>query len=285
MTSSQAAAFPPSEEARWLAHILEVIRERCGVDFRAYRRATVERRLRNRMITVGADSFRSYASRLEAEPDEAGLLLERLTIKVSRFFRNGATFEVLRRALAERLARAGGRGLSVWSAGCGLGEEPYSLAMLLDELGDQTGRIVATDVDTSALARAARACYPAEALVEVSPERLARHFVPAAGRTRPEYQVAPGIRRRVEFRRHDLASDGVPGEGRYDLVSCRNVLIYFEPALQESALRLLASGLAPGALLLLGEAEWVGSASDLKVVEHKHRLFGLRGGETVEGGW
>ncbi len=269
-------------ELAWLARILAALRDWRGVDFDGYRTSTVLRRVRNRMISAGTRSMAEYLDRLVRDPGEADALLERLTIKVSRFFRDAASFEALRAALPPLRAARGDEGgaLRVWSAGCGMGEEAYSLAMLLGEQGgDASRQVVATDVDPAALAAAARGTYALEALAEVPPALRERWFVIDA--TAGTCRVVPEVRARVELRAHDLAaSTAAPDGRRFDLVCCRNVLIYFGPRLQLQVERLLLESLVPGGLLWLGEAEWPlpEIANRLDVVDRKARLFRARGG-------
>lgn len=285
------------EERAWLGRILTAVRARRGVDFRGYRAGTLLRRVRSRMIVAGVSSPDAYLERLWTEPGEADALIERFTIKVSRFFRVAACFEALQRALAERRAACRGA-LRLWSAGCGQGEEPYSLAMLLAELGPPPAApdVLATDLDAAALARARLGIYEEAALAEVSPSLRARYLPAEPGRgggAQHLYRVHPGVRERVAFRVHDLTGSARAPEGeRFDLVCCRNVLIYLERPLRARVEALLAGSLLPGGLLCLGEAEWPASAvaSRLDVVDRKARIFRLRaagagGGSNGCGAW
>jgi chemotaxis methyl-accepting protein methylase len=257
-----------------LGRALDLVRAREGLDLSGYRRPTLTRRLRNRMIAAGVRDARSYLDRLAADPAEGARLVERLTIKVSRFFRNAESYGALARALRDELARAP-RPLAAWCAGCARGEEAYSLAIVLAELGQPEGgapRVVATDVDPAALAAARAPAYDEAALAELPGALRGRWLEPAGpGRSRP----VAGILRRTEFLRHDVTAGTPPAPGRFDLVSCRNTLIYFDAALRTRALRTLLAGLAPGGLLWLGEAEWppaeLGPA--LVPLDRKARLF------------
>jgi chemotaxis methyl-accepting protein methylase len=267
------------DELAWLGRILGALRDWRGVDFEGYRTGTVLRRVRNRMIAARAATLPEYLDRLVRNPAEADALLERLTIKVSRFFRDPATFEALRRLLAARRAADPARGLQLWSAGCGHGEEPYSLAMLLAAEGVHSSSqdVLATDVDPAALSTAMRARYEVAALQDVPAALRERFFEvdPAMGACR----LRSAVRARVEFLRHDLVgSAGAPDGRRFDLVCCRNVLIYLEPTLQLRVERLLLESLSPGGLLCLGEAEWPipEVAARLSVVDRRARIFELR---------
>jgi chemotaxis methyl-accepting protein methylase len=278
-----AAPEPSPDELAWLARVLGVVRERNGLDFGAYRPAILLRRLRTRMIAAGPRTFGDYLERLRSDPAEADALVEKLTIKVSRFFRDPATFEAIGRALQARRAEEPGRRLQVWSAGCGLGEEPYGLAILLDQLEPPAhdGEVVGTDIDVAALERAARGCYPASSLEGLDPALRARYFEERAAARGTAFWIRPELRGRVSFLRHDVAASRTAPDGRrFDLVCCRNVLIYLQAWAQAEVEALLAAALLPGGLLCLGEAEWLQPpvAAAFDVVDRKARLFRLRDG-------
>lgn len=272
-----------ADDMVWLARILEVVRNRNGIDFSGYRLATLLRRTRNRMISVGTPHLSAYFEHLHDEPAEADALVQRLTIKVSRFFRDERTFDVLREALASRIAQAPLRPPSIWSAGCGHGEEAYSLAILLSELGQRpsptTRDVVATDIDAAALRLAGSARYPATSLDAVGDDMRRRYFDEHAGAHGRLFSMKQELRDRVDLRLHDLtASQSPPDERRFDLVCCRNVLIYLRHALQERVEKLLLSSLLPAGLLCLGEAEWLLPSLEglFDVVDRRARVFRLR---------
>jgi chemotaxis methyl-accepting protein methylase len=270
-----------ADDMAWLVRMLEVIRERKGIDFRGYRVATLLRRVRNRMISAGVRTLPEYFERLQTDPEEADALTERLTIKVSRFFRDAATFAALRQAIAQRRVECGGRPLAIWSAGCGQGEEPYSLAMLLEEQESTaaTSDVVGTDIDSAAITFARNGCYPLASIEELPAELRLRYFEQQISAKKIRCCVQPELRRRVDFRLHDLTASSSPPDGRqFDLVCCRNVLIYLEHPLQARVERLLARSLLPGGVLCLGEAEWLlpEIAPAFDVIDRKARVFKLR---------
>lgn len=261
-----------------LDEALAIVRDRRGVDFGGYRRATIERRLLNRILCARVPSAAAYLARLRASDGETDRLIATLTVKVSRFFRNAPVFEALRDLVRTDLReRFGGPGLRVWSAGCGNGEEAYTLAMVL---GDTPGEVWGTDVDASALAEASAGRYPEEALREL-PAALGEAGLERAGPA--TVRVRDHVRRRVRFMRHDLAGADAPPEGaRFHLVCCRNVVIYFEPAVQRRAMQLVVDGLAPGGVLCLGEAEWEGDlAWALEPIDRRRKLYRRRGPEAA----
>ncbi len=260
--------------------ILAVLRERTGYDFSRYRPATVERRIHNRMIAAGIDSPAKYLALLESTPEETFRLIERLTIKVSRFYRNSGTFDVLRQELIPYLAGARGEmSIRIWSAGCACGEEAYTLAMLLEEAG-HAGFVEATDIDPSALGAAHVGFYSEEAVAELPPDLLDRYLERASQGRRAGYRVRDALRQRVRFSRHDLMSQVSVADGAcFDLVCCRNTLIYLQRDVQERVLGALRRALAPGGFLCLGEAEWPGAAArpSLEPFRHQARIFRAAG--------
>lgn len=261
-------------QERLLRDILGRVRGMTGLDFSRYREATMRRRVHNRMVVLGLTTLEQYAQRLEGDPDESRRLVERLTIKVSRFYRNAPVFDLLRsRLLPELAARRAPRGLRLWSAGCGRGEEAFTLAMLLEEGGIE-GRVLATDIDPAALQAAAEGAYRDEALVEL-PAALRERFLardPDGGR----WRVCEALRARIEFCRHDLLGPLQPRERSFDLVACRNLVIYLQRDMHERALGQLRRALAAGGVLVLGEAEWPSPAVEdtLQPIAPRLRVFG-----------
>jgi chemotaxis methyl-accepting protein methylase len=245
--------------------LLEHARQAGGFDPSGYCPAVLRSRIQTRISATGAGTPDEYLRRLREDPAELGALAEALTVKVSSFFRDPLAFELLAaNVLPELLARkaaAGDASVRVWSAGCATGEEPYSIAILLAELlgrepGERVATVVATDLDERALERARAARYPEAALANVRHGLLGSAFVPEGAL----FRVAPQIAASVTFAAHDLLDprSGVPAEsifGSFDLVLCRNVLLYFEPDWQESVCEKLYRSLAPGGHLLLGRTE------------------------------
>ncbi len=274
--ATASCAEPSAAERACLAAILAIVRGRCGTDFRGYRARVALRRVRNRMAAAGARSLPEYLARVRADPLETRALLERLTIKVSRFFRNPESVAAVRDALAERRASRPGTPLTIWSAGCGRGEEPYTLAMLLAEMGEPASEgasVLGTDIDDAALGEAASGRFRGEEIEDVPEAMRPRYVEPADGRAL--HRIRDGLRRRVELRRHDLTREEAPPDRRtFDLVACRNVLIYLQPRLRHRVEALLIAAVARGGLLWLGEAEWPGPRGPaLEVVDRRARLF------------
>lgn len=275
---------PLPDERAALARVLAIVHQRTGADFADYRAGTIARRVSNRMISVGAASVAEYLPLLEASPGEAQRLLERLTIKVSRFYRNRRVFDLLRsRVLPQLAAACGGAPLRVWSAGCGRGEEAWTLAMLLAEL-DVDGEVIATDIDRSALAIAHAGRYAASAVAEL-PAALAARYVHRDAAGADHVVVTDALRARMRFLPHDVLAGLPPPGPRFQLIACRNLLIYMQPALQQRVLYGIESALAGGGVLVLGEAEWIpaGLTSRLAVIDAPGRLFRSRLRRSIEG--
>jgi chemotaxis methyl-accepting protein methylase len=270
-------SVPPhdAEPTDGIGAVLSLLKHRLAADFSHYRRPMLERRITSRMHKLGVRSLPEYVRRLQSDEQEARHLLERITIKVSRFYRNADTFELLRHEVLPTLAEQHrGRPLRLWSAGCGRGEEAWSLAMLVDEAGlDAT--IVGTDLDEAALVSARAALYPVAAAVELPPSLAARYLEPVMGRRQPLLRVSDALRARVTYSRQNLLhlEPGFLGE-RFNLVTCRNVLIYFQRPAQMLAMAGLYGALEPGGYLCLGEAEWpVRGDYALATISTRARLF------------
>jgi two-component system, chemotaxis family, CheB/CheR fusion protein len=268
-------------EAEGLGDVFELLARQAGHDFSQYKRSTILRRLHRRMAATKTEKVRDYVALLARDDGESQRLTEDLMINVTAFFRDGEPFHTLERVvIPDLLERLPSEGLRIWVPGCASGEEAYSIAMLVSEQLERRERrpktqIFATDIDESALAEARRGRYPSVVEKQVSPERLARFFVKRG----ESYTVTKDLRDICLFTPHDLARD--PPFSRIDLVCCRNLLIYLEPALQRLVLETLHYALRPGGYLLLGKAEMIG-AGELElfdVVEKSDRVFRRRGGD------
>jgi two-component system CheB/CheR fusion protein len=230
-----------------------------GHDFRDYRHEVLARRIADRMNTIGEVDLGAYTRRVAQRPEEVSALVETLLVSTSRFFRDPDTFDALERVVMPALVSgARGRILRVWVAGSAAGEEAWSLAMLLDGLCPY--EIFASDASERAVARARTARYPISAIADV-PARFHHHL--AVQRTHVD--IAEPLRARVRFSHHDLFGPRlVPSDAvlaRFDLVMCRNVLIYLEARLQDRLLDRLVSVLAPSGVLGIGPYEHLTAAA------------------------
>ena len=254
-----------------------LLRAATGHDFSQYKRSTLYRRIERRIGLHQIDGISAYVAFLQENPQEAQLLFNELLIGVTRFFRDPEAWDRLReRAVPQILSHhASGQPLRAWVAGCSTGEEAYSLAIVLKEAlaADRSPRglplqIFATDLDKDAIDKARQGVYPPNIVADVSPERLRRWFE----RDARGYRVTPEIRDAVVFAPHDVIAD--PPFTKLDLLSCRNLLIYLAPELQQKLLPLFHYSINPGGFLFLGSAETVGLADDLFVpLDAKARVY------------
>jgi two-component system, chemotaxis family, CheB/CheR fusion protein len=238
-----------------LKDLLQELAEKRSFDFRGYKRTTLERRFRRRMFQLNMGGYAQYAEYIRKRPEEITELLNTILINVTAFFRDPPAWEILRHEVLPSLLKRvkPGHSFRAWSAGCASGEEPYSIAILLAEyfgprIQDYDIKIYATDIDEEALNAARRGEYSAECLRGVRPEWREKYFQ-GKGLLRVNRQ----IRRLVIFGRSNLTQDAPISH--VDLLTCRNLLIYFDSDLQKQILSRLHYALEPGGVLFLGKSE------------------------------
>ncbi len=261
--------------------VCSVLRAKTGHDFSGYKTATFLRRIHRRMRIQRCDSLAAYLAFLDKDPGEATLLFRDLLIKVTSFFRDEAAFEALKSHVIPRLfeGRDASDAVRVWVPGCATGEEVYSIAMLLREHVDTLRAapritIFATDIDEQTLAVARAGRYPEALLTGVSAERRRRFFTPDS-QTGQMFVVAKDVRDLCVFSAHSLLRD--PPFSRMDLISCRNLLIYFGAEAQRQVMPILFYALQPRGYLFLGMSETIGRFSDkFTPVDKKHCVFQAR---------
>ncbi|MFL5349259.1 MAG: chemotaxis protein CheB [Hyalangium sp.] len=266
-----------------LERLFSLVRNAVRIDFSEYKSATFERRLARRMALRHVVDLRGYVKLLEETPAEAQALSEDVLIHVTSFFRDPEAFETLKQHVFPELLKNKplGAPFRMWAAGCSTGEEVYSLAIcLLEFLGDQPRphpiQIFGSDISEQAIQKARAGVYPDSALRELSMERRARYFTQVDG----GYRIAKSVRELCVFVRHDLARD--PPFSRLDLVACRNVLIYFTPALQKRVLATFHYCLNSPGFLLLGRSESLSAFGQLfSTVNKSHKLLARREGPSM----
>ncbi|WP_305045150.1 CheR family methyltransferase [Geoalkalibacter sp.] len=257
------------------AEVRQILLLRRGFDLGMYKDGCIRRRIAARVRAKGFPEPRPYLELLVRCDVEMDALMAALSIQVSQFFRNPSTFELLHRQvlpeLFRRLRLEGRRELRAWSLGCAGGEEPYSLAMLLDQLVPPRMKygIRAADISPAVLARAREGLYEPARLNGLPPGWRERYFSAEGGR----WRLHEKLRRQVCFVEHNVLAD--QGFGEADLILCRNVLIYFSRAEQERVLRRLAACLPPGGVLVLGRAETlIGESRELfSILNPAERVF------------
>ena len=263
--AGEAREFPFSD--RNFEQLRQIAFEHTGIVLGENKRQMMYGRLARRIRQLGLAGFDDYCARLEADLDsELGELVNAITTNLTSFFRENHHFEHLANtALPEILAHnAGTRRLRIWSAGCSTGEEPYSIAMTLAESSRLNGwdaRILATDIDTSVVARADSGVYPLERVKDMDPQRLRRWFEKGVGENAGKLRVNRSLRDLIAFRSLNLLGDW-PMRGPFDIIFCRNVVIYFDKETQRRLFDRFADMLAPHGYLYIGHSETLFKISD-----------------------
>lgn len=243
--------------------ILRLLRSEYGIDFAHYKPSTVTRRIERRLTLTNQLDIAAYARMLAVSPDELNALYRDLLIGVTRFFRDLEAFRRLEVDVVTKILAAAPQNqeIRIWVAGCATGEKAYSLAILFHEQLEAARRplnvrIFATDVHKHSLDIASAGLYDDEALEDVTPPRRDRYFV----REDKRYRVGKELRQLIVFARHNVINDAP--FTRLDLVTCRNLLIYFQPLVQKKVLSLFHFGLKNSGTMFLGPSETPGEISD-----------------------
>jgi chemotaxis protein methyltransferase CheR len=259
-----------SFDAADFERVRKLIYQRAGISLHDGKRAMVYSRLSRRLRETGHRSFRDYLQWLESAAGPAGdkewqEFVNCLTTNLTSFFREEHHFH----ALADVLRGFGNRAPRIWCNAASTGEEPYSIAMVLAEaLGDHGARLLATDIDTKVLATAQRGVYPADSR-GLSAERLKRHFMRGTGNNAGFIRVKPELARMIDFRPFNLMSTAWSLGEPFDMVFCRNVMIYFDHATQRRVLERIHGVMKPGGLLFVGHSENFTDARDLFLLQGK----------------
>jgi len=261
-----------------LAQVCAVLRARTGHDFSGYKDKTVARRVQRRMQVLQLDSVPEFLERLRKDPAEVEALLQDLLIGVTNFFRDPQAFAALEKEVIPHLFEGKGADdtVRVWVPACSTGEEAYSIAILLREhmsRGQSAPKlqIFASDIDEPALAMARLGRYPAAIAGDISPDRLERYFVREDG----TYRITSDLREICLFSGHNLLRDAP--FSRLDLISCRNLLIYLTPELQNRVIPLFHYALNKRGYLVLGSSENLTRHGRLfSTVDKPHRIFRRR---------
>jgi two-component system, chemotaxis family, CheB/CheR fusion protein len=276
--SPRFAGTADAELDEHIRRVCEIVNDRLGHDFRNYKRNTLFRRIQRRMQVVGAASPEDYVNRLLASQTECEHLFRDILINVTGFFRDPAAFARLAEIVVPAILEGRSRSdpVRIWVPGCSSGEEAFSLAMLfanaLEERPDRPEiQIFATDIDEQMLAIARSGRYPESIAKEVPPHLLAKY----AGTEEGRYLLAPAIRDMVRFSPHSVIKD--PPFSRIDLISCRNLMIYFDSEVQDRLIALFHYALVPHGFLFLGPSENIHQRADLfEPVDLQARLFKRR---------
>jgi len=228
------------------------IETKTGIRLADYKPDQMRRRVSMMAMRAGYDSYQDYYGAMERDGALLATFLDKMTINVSELLRNPPRFDDLTKTILPKLlADHKGKCVNIWSAGCSYGAEAYTLAMLMHERDSHGGdKILGTDIDVEILKRARDPRFTAADMTNISAERRASHFK-ADG---DKWTVQPHLRSRVSFARHDLLADPYP-RAEYDLILCRNVVIYFTDVAKERIYRGFYEALSPGGILFVGGTE------------------------------
>lgn len=251
----------------------DIIRSECGIHLTPVKKVMLTVRLVKRIKTLGLASFVQYVRYVQSrtgKDEELTHMIDAVSTNKTDFFRESGHFDYLARVAVSTVekesARCRHQGLNVWSAGCAGGEEAYTIAMVLSEYKKQKPgfmfRVFATDISTRALTEAVRAVYPAQ-IAEKIPATLRRtYMLRGKGQLEGYYRVAPELRSRVVFQRHNLSDREFGFRQRMDVVFCRNVIIYLERKVQEVLFDNFHKSMSPGGYLFVGHSETLDGLTD-----------------------
>ncbi|RYZ57446.1 MAG: chemotaxis protein CheR [Proteobacteria bacterium] len=263
-----------TESAIDLQRIIFLLKTTTGHDFTFYKKNTIKRRLERRMAAHNLDLLSDYVRFLETDLNERNRLLKELLIGVTNFFRDAEAFEALRHEVIPHILKdyVAGKPLRMWIAGCSTGEEAYSIAITVLEVCKELNiqvdlKIFASDIDKDAIEQAREGLFPVTINHDVSEERLTRYFVLRGN----EFQIKKEVKDLIIFSHHDVARD--PPFSKLDLISCRNLMIYMEPVLQQKLLRIFHYSLLPGGFLFMGNSETIGEAAGMFTTFDKRWKF------------
>ncbi|WP_199694486.1 chemotaxis protein CheB [Sorangium cellulosum] len=256
--------------------ILAFLEKASRVNFAKYKQSTVRRRIERRVIATRCESIEAYADYLRLRPEEGRLLFQDILISVTSFFRDEPSFKALAAAVAERIdKKRTGDSFRAWVVGCATGEEAYSIAILVFEALGKANKqlnvqIFATDIDEQAMSVARKGLYQQASVADIPPRLRSRYF----DEQNQSFRVKDYVRDAIVFARHDVAQD--PPFLKLDLVSCRNVLIYFNSHLQEHTLRTFHFAMDTQGVLFLGKSESATTVSDLFELTDKNAKIFVR---------
>lgn len=241
-----------SESQEKMNYILELLKEKTGTHFTKYKQNTITRRVKKRIEALNLANLEQYQSYIRNKPAELDRLFETILIGVTEFFRDKNAFDEFRPQLEQIIKEKDpGEALRIWSVGCATGEEAYSVAMMLHDIGTAhlNTQIFATDIDEKALKKARRGLYTSESIGNVPQRLLDKYFVEVEN----GYEIIKQVRQHVLFSKHDITFD--PPFVKLDIIICRNLLIYFKSDLQKDILKIFHYALRPDGLLFLGKSE------------------------------
>ncbi|OQY10413.1 MAG: chemotaxis protein CheR [Marinitoga sp. 4572_148] len=236
------------KEYVWL---LDNIARHFQLDLRGYKQHRVRRRIDMLMRKYSYKDYKTYFEDLRRDSKLWDEFLDKLTINVTEFFRNPEKWNYLKKNILPQILRERGNSIKIWSAGCSTGEEPYTHAILLEELkAPKSIKVLATDLDKFVLAKARKGIYSERSMVNVSDELKKKYFRKVS---EDSYEVLHSVKSRVIFKQHNLLMD--PFEKNVDIISCRNVVIYFDMEAKNKLYKNFSTSLRKGGILFVGSTE------------------------------
>jgi len=231
---------------------IDNIKKKTAIDLSLYKEAQMKRRLTTLRLKHGYSSFETYYEALVQQPAMLEEFLDRMTINVSEFWRNPQRWDILRQQFLPDMISASSSKLKIWSAACSTGEEPYTLAMILDDLGAlHKTTLLATDLDQGVLKKAQQGYYLDRSVRDVPASFLKKYFLEEEG----VYSVKSELKRAIDFRQQNLLYDTFDSE--FDLIVCRNVMIYFTEEAKHDLYHKFAKALKKGGILFVGSTEQI----------------------------
>ncbi|MFH0967589.1 MAG: protein-glutamate O-methyltransferase CheR, partial [Methanobacteriota archaeon] len=257
----------PTVSEKGLPELILDVQKRLKIQLTCYKQDYIKRRLLSRMNSTRSKDFAEYHQYLKNHPEEEEKLRNALTINVTKFFRDLDVFDLVKNEIFPTILRDK-RTIKIWSAGCSSGEEPYTYAIILHELGKSgpafNGAIIATDIDEEMLKKARIGAYEKNALENMSDSQISRYF---DKKEDGKFYVKDLIKQMVKFQGHDLMMAGPVGR-MMDMVSCRNVTIYFNEQQKKGLVKLVHESLAKDGFYIMGMSEYMA-----KDVEHLFKAY------------
>lgn len=257
----------PQVSDKGLPELIADVQKRLKIQLTSYKQDYIKRRLLSRMNSTRSKDFAEYHQYLRTHPEEEEKLRNALTINVTKFFRDLDVFDLVKKEIFPTILRDK-RSIKIWSAGCSSGEEPYTYAIILNELGKTgpafSGAIIATDIDEEMLKKARIGAYEKNALENMTETQITKNF---DKKEDGKFYIKDHIKQVVKFQSHDLMSAGPVGK-MMDLVSCRNVTIYFNEQQKKDLVKLVHESLGKDGFYIMGMSEYMA-----KDVEHLFRAY------------
>ena len=247
---------------------------RNNINYQAYKPNHFLRRLNARMKRVDAETYKEYHRLLETKPEEFNLLMENFSINVTRFFRDKELFTALDKMVLPTIVKNNSKSIRIWSAGCAIGPEPYSIAILMKDMQEKISFnkafLLATDINQDLLFQARKGIYSSKSLEEMDSSRIMKYFKPLDPGF---FQISAEIRNAVTFQQHDLRSP--PPARNFDLIMCRNVLIYFSRSQSDIFFQHFYSVLKPHGYLALGRCEVLPQfiKDKFEIIDTRNRIY------------